>query len=326
MKRLWLEAVECGKEGLKRVHGSALPGGSPVRGGGPVGHLVRHGGSPSRIAPLRHEPFSLDRESAARNPLLDGFSLMELLVAMAVLAIILVMMLQVVNGLLQSTRAQSQKVESSATGRQALDVMATDIRNAVVGETASILAPTTAGNPLLALLVARRGPAGSSSPRFLAVSYSMTNNQLFRAYGGVDYSQTNLIAAALTAPSPPVEPLAKGILAVQIRAFTDTTNFPITTAASANWATNSYNTIPVPSGWQALVPRGPVFSSALTNRVRALEVWVAAIDGQNFQLLPNGFGLTNADPGLWRSEVDGSAIPAQPKAAIQILNKTLPMP
>lgn len=255
-----------------------------------------------------------------------AFTILELLVSMAVLAIILVMLVQVVNGLLQSTRTQSQQMDSVASARRAIDVMAADLQNAVVGESSAILAPTSAGSNLLALLTSRRGSNGSASHRFLAVSYSTSaDSQLIRSYKSVDFAQTNLLAAATNTVAP-FEPLARGILAVQVRAITETTNFPVTAAAAANWATNTYNGIPAPTGFQAIITRSPAFAYSLTNRTRALEIWVAAVDDQNRQLLPSSYRPANADPTTWRSEIDSSAIPAQAKSGIRVLNKTIPLP
>ena len=260
-----------------------------------------------------------------------AFTILELLVSMAVLAIILVMMVQVVNGLLHSTRTQSQQMDSVASARRAIDVMAADLQNAVVGENAAILAPTSAGSNLFALLTSRRGSNGSTSHRFLAVSYSTNaSSQLTRSYASVDFAQTNLLAAA-TNTAAPVEPLARGILAIQVRAITDTSNFPVTASASSNWATTNYNGTPSPGGFQAIITHSPAFASSLTNRTRAFEVWIAAVDDQNYSLLKNLSKLTVVQGVLtntttWRSDIDSSAVPAQVKSGIRILNKTIPLP
>jgi type II secretory pathway pseudopilin PulG len=261
----------------------------------------------------------------------NGFTVLELLTAMAVLALILVMMVQVVNGVLQSTRTQSQQMESVSTARRAIDVMANDLQNAVVGQNTAILAPDGAGGNLLAVLTARRGTNGAANHRFLVVSYATnTSNQLLRSYGSVDFSATDLLAAA-TNTSHPVEPLAGGILAIQIRAVTDSTNFPLTNAASANWATNNYNGITPPSGYKALLTYSPAFSSGFTNRTRGLEIWIAAVDDQNFKVLSDSSklsvaqGVLGADPAAWRLNIDAAAIPPQAKSGIRILKKSIPL-
>ena len=261
-----------------------------------------------------------------------GFTLLELLTAMAVLSLILVMMVHVMDGVFQSSRTQSQQMDSVAAARRAMDVLATDLQNAVVAGNAAILVPDSSSTNILALLTARRGPSSSANHRFLAVQYS-TNaaSQLIRSYGSVDYSSPNILSSATNASASPVEPLAKGVLGIQVLALVDGTNFPVTNAASANWATNNYNGITPPAGYKALLTYSPTFASGLTNRTRALEIWIAAVDDQNFKLLTNSSKLTVAqdalgtDPSAWRSSVDASAIPPQAKAGIRILKKTIPL-
>ncbi len=275
--------------------------------------------------------------SALRFPhsAFQAFTLIELLTAMAVLALILVMMLQVVNGLLQSTRTQSQQMDSVATARRALDVITSDLNHAVVGENATILAPDGANSNLFALLVSRRGISGATDHRFLAVSYSTNaSNQLIRSYGSVSYGQTNMLEA-VTDVSSPVEPLARGILAIQVRAIADGTNsYAFTNAASANWSTNNYNGFTAPAGYKALLVRGPTFVSFLpssTNFTRGVEVWITAVDDQNYSLLESANQLATtrdllgADPTAWQTAIDTSTIPPQAKSGIRILNKTIPL-
>jgi len=269
---------------------------------------------------------SVVRRSEILNLRAAAFTILELLVSMAVLAIILVMLVNVVSRLGQSTQMQSQQMNSAAAARQALDVMAMDLQNAVIGENAAILAPTNGGNILLSLVTSRRGPNGSSASRFLAVNYTTSSNQIFRSYGSVSFAQTNMIAGALSASTVPSEPLAKNILAIRIRAITETANFPITSASSANWATNNYNGVAVPVGYQAIITRSPAFASVLTNCTRALEIWIAAIDEQNAKIIPASYQPMSSDPAEWRAEIDAAAIPAQAKASIRVLNKTIPLP
>jgi prepilin-type N-terminal cleavage/methylation domain-containing protein len=273
---------------------------------------------------------AVNRQSPIENRKFPpAFTLIEVLVSVAVLAIILVMVLQVVNGLLQSTRTQTQKIDSSAAARRVLDVMSTDLQSAVVGENSAILAPIVSTNTLLAFLTTRRGPAGTPNPRFLAVRYALTNNEVFRSYGAVNSSQTNLIDANLATVTPN-EPLAKGILAIQIRAVTETNRYPVGAEPSANWATRvQYNGIPIPSGYQALLTRSSLFASAAPNTL-ALEIWIAAVDEQNAEVLKSinrSYNPTNSNPAAWRNEIDKSTnLTSQAKASIRVLNKIIPLP
>ncbi|MEI6344942.1 MAG: prepilin-type N-terminal cleavage/methylation domain-containing protein [Verrucomicrobiota bacterium] len=269
----------------------------------------------------------------------DAFTLVELLTATAILSLLLMLMFQIVSEILQSTKVQNQQMESVASARRALDVMACDLQNAVVGEDVSILVPSSPGTTnLFSLMAYRRGPNGDATNRFLAINYSTNgSDQLFRSYGSVDYSQTNLIASiSACVTNTPNNPIASHILGVEALAVTERTNYPLTSSVSPNWATNAYNSTNAntPDGFNALITTKPNFASSLTNRSYAMQVWIAAVDDQNYSLLTNTgkldavkTALSNAsDPSGWRDAVDGSSIPAPAKSGIRILNKTITLP
>lgn len=279
---------------------------------------------------IRHLIFS-NRQVAA-------FTLVELLTATAIMALVLVLLLQILNGILDSTRVQNQQMEAVGSARRVMDVIASDLRNAVISENSSILIPTAGSSNSFALLAARRGTNGATGHRYLAVRYSTnSSNQIIRSYGSSTFSGTNPLAdAASAATITPVEPLARGILAFQARILADGTNaYPLNTTPSGNWATNSYNGITSPSGWNALVTRSPSFGGGRTNRARAMDVWIVSIDDQNGRLLTNnaswvtsvGTAISGAtDVTGLRAAIDGAAVPGRIKSAIRVLNKTIPLP
>lgn len=273
---------------------------------------------------------------------LRAFTLVELLVAMAVMALVLAMALQLTNGLLEGLRVQNQQMDSVASARRALDVLAADLENSKIDNHSSLLVPTASGSDLFALLTRRRGTNGAPDHRFLAVRYSTnTNGALIRSYGSVGFSASDLLQQTLdatvpnAASAPSLHPLASGILGIDIRALGDGSEaYPFgLTAASANWATNSYNGQATPSGYLALVTRAPSFSYGLTNRTRAIEVWIAAVSDQNYELLTNTSQVVAVKAALgsyppdWRADIDNSPdIPPRAKSAIRILTKTIPLP
>jgi prepilin-type N-terminal cleavage/methylation domain-containing protein len=255
-----------------------------------------------------------------------GFSLIELLTAMAVLALILVMLMQVVNGILQSTQTQSQQIESVETARRMLDIIETDLSLAVVGENAAVLVKSDADSHGLALLSDRRGPVDPH--RFLAVRYDLDDaTQLSRSYGSVGFTDTDLLGSTVNTPNTSI--LSDGILAFQIRVNTGNGSYSATDTASVNWATNNYNGGSTPTGWKALITESPAFASGLSNRAKAIQIWVAAVDSQNLSLIDtNSIGaIFGPDPTSWRAAVDSAAdLPPRVKAGIRILNKTVPLP
>ena len=269
-----------------------------------------------------------------------AFTLIELLVAMSILALVLVLMLQVVNGILQSTRTQSQQLDAVAGARRALDVMALDLRNAMINESASVLVPTVVTNTLFAMLTPRRGPEGTANHRFLAVRYRLETNAIVREFRSVPFSENGFLAAAASGTfTTNARPLATGVLAISARSIGDGANmFPLNPAVpGANWATVNYNATnrTTPADYAALITYSPAFAAGLPNRTRAVEIWIAAVDGQNAALLASGTLQSAvqtaiaaaASPAQWREKIDATAnIPPQIKSGIRILNKTVPLP
>ena len=266
----------------------------------------------------------------------DAFTLVELLTATAILSLLLMLMFQIVSEILQSTKVQNQQMESVASARRALDVMACDLQNAVVGEDVSILVPSSPGTTnLFSLMAYRRGPNGDATNRFLAINYSTNgSDQLFRSYGGVDYLQTNFLSVTNATNTPPY-PLASHILGVEALAVTERTNYSLTTNPEANWATNQYNsTNNTPDGFNALITTKPNFASGLTNRTYAMQIWIAAVDEQNYSVLTHNSDFyskvkdaLSGDPLGWRDQVDSNRnIPSTIKSGIRILSKTITLP
>lgn len=262
----------------------------------------------------------------------DGFTLVEVLVAMAVLGLVLVLMLQMVESLMRSTRVQNQQMDSAASARHALDILEADLSHAVIARDSSLLA-SLSSNTTVSLLCRRRGPENASGHRFLAVAYAANNKgQLLRAYESIPFGETNLLRA-LEPTDENSSPVAEGVLSWQVRAVTDGNKAHIASPASTHWATNRYNGLEVPAGYQAIVAAGPAFASGLTNRTRALEVWVAALDPQGFSVLVEAGALTNlqsslrsTEPEAWRGMIDSMDLPPQVKSAARVLQKTIPLP
>lgn len=281
----------------------------------------------SSSATCRTKNTPSNRQSPIENRQSAAFTILELLTAMAVLAMVLVMLVQVVNGILQSTKTQNQQMDSAGAARRMLDVMQADLSKAIVGENAAIL--VNASSPGLAFLTARRGPTNTPGHRFLAVQYGLTNNtQLLRSYGSFGFANTNLLLDTIATLGNSV--LADGILGFQIRVLTGSSNYASTSNPSANWATTNYNstTNNLPNGWNALITGSPSFASGLPNRARALQIWVAAVDKQSLQLVSatTAQSALGADPTAWQSNVDASSLPAPVKSSIRILTKTFPLP
>jgi type II secretory pathway pseudopilin PulG len=264
----------------------------------------------------------------------SGHTLIEVLVAVSVLALLVVLIFQVIENIFTATRSQNHAIEAVGSGRRLLDVMTVDLQHAVVSREATLLAPVTNGAVIVSFLTTRRGPVSTNSSRFLAVTYSLNaSNQVVRSYGMVGFARTNLLAATLNVATNSSVPLAIGVLGLDLRAVTESTNYPVSSASSSNWAvTNSYNGLSVPAGFNALVPSSCGFAKGLTNTTRAIEVTAAVVDDQNRALLQSQNDLNavkallTADPSTWRASLDHASIPSQTKSGIRILKKTITLP
>lgn len=267
-----------------------------------------------------------------------GHTLPELLVAVTVLFLLVVLIFQVIEEVLNVTKSQEEKIEAVSSGRRLLDVMSVDLENAIIGSDATVIAPSSPGSVILAMLCNRRAPSSAGVSRFLAVKYSLDSaSRVYRSYGSVGFSRTNLMEASLNAATnPPANaaiPLATGILAIQAQACTSTTNYPVSTNVSPNWAvTGSYRGQIVPAGYNALVTAASGYGSSRTNCTRAVEISVAAVDSAGYALMQSRGYLNSVrtalagDPVGWKVALDSMAMPARIKSAIRILQKTIPLP
>jgi prepilin-type N-terminal cleavage/methylation domain-containing protein len=279
-----------------------------------------------------------------------AFTLVELLVASAVLALFLALLLQIVNSITTTTRAQNRQMESVGAARRALDVMASDIKNAVISENVSILVPSSDSDGyLFALLANRRPPASPSGVikpnRFLSVCYRLSGDKLFRTYDGVDFSPNDLfaeISSVIAKSTTNTDPLVSNILSVQLVADIEGAGTLVLPPSGANayphWAANGdYNGFPMPRGY-AIVTASHDFArdagNKLSGTTRALEIWIAAADAKTYGIL-NVTGqlddvkglFANNLPSSWRSAVDGlSGLSPDAKSGIRILNIAAPLP
>jgi type II secretory pathway pseudopilin PulG len=263
-----------------------------------------------------------------------GHTLVEVMVAVGVLALMVVLIFQVIEEVLTATRTQNQGIEAVSSARRLLDVMTIDLQNAVIGGDATVVAPSLGGTNLFALISNRRGAASTNATRFLAVSYSLNDsNQVIRSYGSVGFARTNLLSAALNASTNASIPLASGVLGIQVRALTDSADYPLSGSVSPNWAvTGKYRGHPVPPGYNAIVTRASGFSAGLTNCTRAIEVTVAIADEATCGILKSSGNLgtvtsaLSGDSSGWRGAVDVLDLPGCHKSAIRIIEKTIPLP
>lgn len=148
----------------------------------------------------RHECLSLCRATFARTQLgsdrqvslnccrQGAFSLVEVLVAMAVLALMLILSFTLINSATQSTRSTERRIDSSEAIRQIFDRMADDLRSAVIEDPVTVIVgksntgdPATAINDSLAMLTLGRAAKADYSaagyPRMSGVGYTIGHHE-----------------------------------------------------------------------------------------------------------------------------------------------------
>ncbi len=154
-----------------------------------------------------------------RSPFSQAFTILELLVATAVMALMLVLLLQITNHTMQASKMATQQMDATQSARQALDVLSSDIAHAVLTGGATILTQDSGGAPALAFLTSGRGPDTAAAPsRFLAVSYQLVVNQLQRGYKAIGWSSPYLLDEAVATPIATAT-LPSGILQFSVLAI-----------------------------------------------------------------------------------------------------------
>ncbi len=272
-----------------------------------------------------------------------AFTVIEVLVASAVLALLLVLLLQMANYTLQASRVTTQKLNATQAARRVIDTLSSDLAGAV-SNGATVLYQPDGGSVSLSLVTAGRGPANAALPtRFLAVNYRLAGYQIIRSYEAVGWNVTDwLTAAAAAGTSTNRSLLAPGILQFAVLALLEDGTTAVVLASGTSIPPSALTSWRVPAGgmfegqvvpadWSALVRVKPP-STLIQPRVRALLAAIAAVDEQNFQLLSESqrdlFAQPlTADPVKeWETVLNGASLPGSARTAIRFYSKILPLP
>lgn len=254
-----------------------------------------------------------------------AFTLIELLAAMAVLALVLAFLVQLASQTMTATRSSHQQMEASQQGRIVLDSLSADLANLVAQNGLGILAKETGGNVELAFLTRSRGPKGSPT-RFLAVAYVLNGNDLQRQTFPIDWDTVVLPDTALLAVTSPssISVLASGILRFNATATLD--DGDIVTLSGLPASAKQTNG----SAFVQLVPSIPPVSSLLP-KVASLTVAVAPLSEKNLQLAGDmAVKLGDLENGktalaVWSSSIalgKLASLPAPAVAGLQLSQQT----
>lgn len=254
-----------------------------------------------------------------------AFTLIELLAAMAVLALVLAFLVQLSSQTMTATRSSHQQMEASQKGRVVLDSLSADLANLVAQNGLGILVKEGGGNVELAFLTRSRGPKGSAT-RFLAVAYVLNGNELQRKTAPIDWGAIVLPDSALQAVTSPssTSVLATGILRFNATATLDDGSIVTISGlpASAKQTNGS-------SFVQLLPSVSP--TSPLLPKVVSLTAAVAPLSEKNLQLAGDmATKLGDLEDGktalaVWNSSITLgklAALPAPAVAGLQLSQQT----
>lgn len=272
-----------------------------------------------------------------------AFTLLELLVAMAVMTMALTLLLSVSSGTLTTTRLCNQTMDATAQARAVLDALESDFSNLVAGRGLTLYGSQIAGsnaNAELAFLTQGRGP--STSSRLMGVGYQLSaDGAMNRFSNAAAWDQPDLASQALGALTQGTSStVGKGILRFSACAVLDNGSIVSFTDSGTQ------NTWKIATGSRASTSFfGMNLSDSDVRRVRALLIGVVVVDEPTYQQLQKNGKLNQAiaafpaptmsgtsainTPGDWAASLSNrnnenlNALPPSALAAIQVLQSTL---
>lgn len=277
-----------------------------------------------------------------------AFTVIELMVATAVLSLLLLILLQIVGGAFQSSKTVASQIDSCQVARRAIDSLSNDLKNRVAGNGACVLVNE---NLNLAFITQGRGPAMTGTGnRFLAVSYKFETNSIIRSYYPVGWDSQTLPECAVNATTSSASPsvLATGILSWAVMAvMEDGSSVPLPAGLSSHTngfvqgvcSSGALTGITVPMKWKAINPVVAPTPSTLnpaTARVRSLQITLAAVDGMNFKILEKTGKLKSLSDALatpsanqsvstqWNDAINSqTSLPEPVRSGIRILTGSI---
>lgn len=217
----------------------------------------------------------------------NGFSLMEILVAVAVFALLLVLLIQILGGVVRATTVSQRQLEAREEIQAVLGAIEQDFGNAVTQFKVPLFGTRESdGNARLAFLTRNRGPSGVTNTRFLAVDFQRKSDGTFeRVSTPVVWSELSLKNVAVqNAGGANVSRLADHIVRFEVVAeLEDGTVVELDTpqAGSATFPDGSA----IPGNFRSLAT-----DSDGSNPVKAITVAVAALDDRAMQILDEAGG------------------------------------
>lgn len=155
------------------------------------------------------------------HPPRAGFTLVELLVALGVLALVLTAILQITTGSLNTWRQADGRFQNFVIARSVLELMAGDFENNVIGANIGNVAElsTTDSLRFFTRRLGMDAPGGGALRPFSVVSYAAENGSLWREERAFGWDDRSGFGATIPSPSQSAS-ICDGVLAFRF-AFPD---------------------------------------------------------------------------------------------------------
>ena len=245
----------------------------------------------------------------------EGFTLVEVLVATAVLAGLLALLLQISGLTLRMSRLLNAQMDSAQEARIVLDTISADLNNCIVTSNTPLFAMISSSNSQLLFVTRTRGPSSVADFRLMAVSYELANNKVLRRTAEITWPDADVARAALSViPSTNASVLAEGVLRFDSTVvLNDGTVTQLSTGAGAAWTTTTWQGKSLPDQCVALLPPATtVMSGTNTLRVKALVVGVATLDPRSLRNISH----LGVDPTSILPATSGSSTPVEAWSAV----------
>src|SRR6267378_1349020 len=128
------------------------------------------------------------RQDIARTAVANGFTLFELLMSMSVVVLLLVCVVELLNGTTATITASNKKLDTASLARIALDRFGNDFSGAVLSGGATALyysVTSTSGNSAIAFATSSRarGPTTQTNPWTSDISANKASFNLWDVFG-----------------------------------------------------------------------------------------------------------------------------------------------
>ncbi len=255
-----------------------------------------------------------------------GFTLVEMMVAMAVLVLLLTLLAQATGFITMATSITQKQISATQTERTVMDALEADLANAVTQNGMTVFVRQDSQDPpnvQLAFLTRGRGPSSTSPTtlRFMAVAYLLNGNMLTRRVTPVLWSTVDLndaVVGTATSTTNQFSVLSNSILRLEAVVQLDDGSIAPLSTSNPSWLANASQ------GFSGFVLTTSPVSASATPRVRSIIVAISALDGQLLRLpgaSTMGRKLRSTPAGetpldYWDSQIASGVLNAYPKPVV----------